>query len=72
MGGVKLRQIRLPWPNLRLYTLAMPKTLAELKEERYHLWWVLNHIDLTEDARTLFQSLLAQIDDKIMSAQKPN
>jgi len=50
----------------------MSKSLEELKEERYHVWWVINHLDLTEDARTIFQSLLTQIDDQILAVQKPN
>jgi hypothetical protein len=48
------------------------KTLHELKEERYHVWWVLTHLDLAEDARTMFDSLLGKIDDQILALQKPN
>lgn len=50
----------------------MSKSLQELKEERYHVWWVLGHVELSEDTRTIFQSLLAQIDAQILSQTKPN
>ena len=50
----------------------MPNSLQELKEQRYHVWWVLSHLDLAEDARTIFDSLLAKIDDQILALQKPN
>ncbi len=48
------------------------KTLEELKERRYHVWWVITHLDLSADARAVIESLLTRIDDEIASLRKPN
>ena len=47
--------------------------LEKLKQDRYHVWYVLKNIELPEDARIIFTALLADIDRKIGELEpRPN
>jgi len=50
----------------------MGKSLSQLKEDRYHLTYVVDNVELSVRAQTIFEALLQQIEEQIAAAEKPN
>jgi hypothetical protein len=50
----------------------MGKSLNMLKEDRYHVQYVLANVELTEQVRHIFVALLMQIEEQIRAVEKPN
>jgi hypothetical protein len=50
----------------------MGKSLDRLKEDRFHLKYLLQSLDLSPDVRTISGGLLVELEKQITAAEKPN
>lgn len=63
--SIQCREIGVPF-------IFMGKSLSQLKEDRYHLTYVVDNVELSVRAQTIFEALLQQIEEQIAAAEKPN
>ena len=50
----------------------MAKSVGMLKEDLYHVQWLLANMELSDDERIILEGVAARIKEEIKNAEKPN